>query len=92
VHIEIGHVPGTSRGCARSRAYAAQGDLAYAPVTEWLRTEALRTRLPKLSHIWLTEICRLLQDPPEEICVAPEGAFCCQGGISIPLLEKALAL
>ena len=54
---------------ARTRSYAAEGRLAYAPVVEWLRSEALRPGLAKLSEVWLTEIARLL---PELLAENPE--------------------
>ena len=54
---------------ARSRSYAAEGRLAYAPVVEWLRSEALRRGVTKLSEVWLTEIARVL---PELLTENPE--------------------
>lgn len=53
---------------ARSRSYAAQDDLAYAPVIELLRSEAIWTRLTKLDDVWSTEISRLL---PELLAARP---------------------
>jgi predicted ATPase/DNA-binding SARP family transcriptional activator len=47
---------------ARTRCYATEGLLAYAPVTEWLRTDPLRTRLAQLDDIWLTDLARLLPE------------------------------
>jgi DNA-binding SARP family transcriptional activator/class 3 adenylate cyclase/predicted ATPase len=47
---------------ARTRAYAAEGRLAYGPVVEWLRAEALKPSLAKLEPVWLTEIARLLPE------------------------------
>jgi DNA-binding SARP family transcriptional activator len=47
---------------AIARCYATEGDLAYAPVTEWLRADALRRRLARLEPIWLTEVARLVPD------------------------------
>jgi DNA-binding SARP family transcriptional activator/predicted ATPase len=47
---------------AIARCYATEGDLAYAPIAEWLRTDALRRRLARLEPIWLTEIVRLVPD------------------------------
>jgi DNA-binding SARP family transcriptional activator len=54
---------------AITRCYAAEGDLAYAPVTEWLRTDAMRRRLARLDTIWLTEVVRLL---PEVLTERPD--------------------
>lgn len=47
---------------ARSRSYAAGGQLAYAPITELLRTDALRARLSKLDEVWLPDLARLLPE------------------------------
>lgn len=47
---------------ARSRSYAAAGRLAYAPIVDWLRTDALRARLADVDPIWLTEIARILPE------------------------------
>lgn len=54
---------------ARARSYPAEGTLAYAPVVEWLRSEALRPALAKLPDVWLTEVARLL---PELLTDNPE--------------------
>ena len=47
---------------ARTRAYAAEGRLAYAPITEWLRTEAIYRSLKQLDNIWLSEVARILPE------------------------------
>ena len=54
---------------ARTRAYAAEGRLAYAPIIEWLRSETLRVVLAHLGKVWLTEVARLL---PELLGAHPE--------------------
>jgi tetratricopeptide (TPR) repeat protein len=54
---------------ARARCYAALERLAYAPVTTWLRTDALRTGLLALDPIFLTEIARLV---PEVLVTRPK--------------------
>jgi predicted ATPase len=54
---------------ARTRSYAAEGDLAYAPVIEWLRSEALQATLMRLEPIWRTELARLL---PELLAQQPQ--------------------
>jgi DNA-binding SARP family transcriptional activator len=46
----------------RTRSYAAEGDLAYAPVIEWLRSPAFQTALQALEPIWLSEVARLLPE------------------------------
>jgi len=47
---------------ARTRSYAAEGRLAYAPIVEWLRTDLLFPHLQRLDTVWLTELGRLLPE------------------------------
>lgn len=47
---------------APTRAYAAEGRLAYAPVAEWLRSDALRPGLATLDEVWLAELSPLLPE------------------------------
>ena len=47
---------------ASARCYAAEGSLPYAPVTVWLRSEAIFSPLLTLDPIFLTEITRLLPE------------------------------
>lgn len=47
---------------ARTRAYAAEGRLSYAPIIEWLRCAAIGPMLSRLDPLWLTEIARLLPE------------------------------
>jgi DNA-binding SARP family transcriptional activator/predicted ATPase len=47
---------------ARTRTYATEGGLAYSPVTEWLRSDALRPALSRLDTPWLLEVARLLPE------------------------------
>ncbi len=54
---------------AKTRSYAAEGQLSLAPVTEWLRSEGLQSRLRQLDKVWLTEIVRLL---PELLAEQPD--------------------
>ncbi|HEX6108564.1 MAG TPA: AAA family ATPase, partial [Ktedonobacteraceae bacterium] len=53
---------------ARTRSYAAEGQLSLAPVTEWLRSEGLRAPLRELDAVWFTEVARLL---PELVAEQP---------------------
>jgi predicted ATPase len=53
---------------AKTRSYAAEGQLSLAPVTEWLRSEGLRAPLRELDDVWLTEVVRLL---PELVAEQP---------------------
>lgn len=45
---------------AYARSYAAEGDMAYAPVVEWLQNGALQATLPQLDKAERSEIARLL--------------------------------
>src|SRR6266516_801897 len=54
---------------AKTRSYAAEGQLSLAPVTEWLRSEGLRSKLGQLDKVWLTEVVRLL---PELLAEQPD--------------------
>ncbi|WP_168734934.1 AAA family ATPase [Deinococcus sp. KSM4-11] len=47
---------------ARTRSYAAEGRLAYAPVVEWLRSPALYGALASLALPWRREVARLLPE------------------------------
>jgi len=56
---ESGHVRVRS---ARTRSYAAEGHLAYAPVGEWLHRPALQSQLAGLEATWQSELARLLPE------------------------------
>ena len=47
---------------AHTRLYAVEGNLAYAPVIAWLRSDALRARWETLGPGWLSEVARLLPE------------------------------
>ena len=47
---------------ARSRCYAGQGQVAYAPVAEWLRSDAIRARWNSLTAEQAFELARLVPD------------------------------
>ncbi len=54
--------------CAYARCYAAEGELAYAPVTALLRARPL----PPLDDVWLSEVARLLPEVLSERPGLPE--------------------
>jgi predicted ATPase/DNA-binding SARP family transcriptional activator len=54
---------------AKTRSYAAEGQLSLAPVTDWLRSEGLRAPLRQLDEVWLIEVARIL---PELLAEQPE--------------------
>jgi len=47
---------------ARTRSYAAEGQLSLAPVTEWLRSDGIRPHLAQIDPIWLAEVARILPE------------------------------
>ena len=51
---------------ARTRSYPAEGPLAFAPVTEWLRSDALRSAVVQLERHWLVELARILPELARE--------------------------
>jgi DNA-binding SARP family transcriptional activator len=54
---------------AKTRSYAAEGQLSLAPVTDWLRSDGLRAPLRQLDAAWLTEVARIL---PELLSKQPD--------------------
>lgn len=60
---------------ARTRAYAAEGRLAYAPIVEWLRAGEVYTSIKSIGKVWLPEVARVLpelqMDMPELILPQP---------------------
>jgi DNA-binding SARP family transcriptional activator/predicted ATPase len=47
---------------ARSRCYAGQGQASYAPVAEWLRSDAVREGCTNLKPLQLAELARLVPE------------------------------
>ncbi len=52
-----------------TRAYAAEGQLTYSPVIDWLRSPPYATLYSSLEDVWLAECARLL---PEILVERPE--------------------
>ncbi len=50
------------RATASARCYASEGQLPYAPVTTWLRADAMQQNLSALADVWLTPVARLIPD------------------------------
>jgi DNA-binding SARP family transcriptional activator/predicted ATPase len=61
---------------ARARCYAGQGQVAYAPVAEWLRSDPVRAGWTKLARQQLAELARLA---PEIGGQLPESELLRQG-------------
>jgi len=53
---------------AKTRSYAAEGRLSLAPVSEWLRSDALSPHLVRLEDVWRVEVARIL---PELLAARP---------------------
>jgi predicted ATPase len=68
---------------ARSRCYAGQGQLAYAPVAEWLRSDVIRATWTSLKPQQVAELARVAPDIREQFPEMKE----LQSGPS-PLAEK----
>lgn len=47
---------------AQARSHEVQGELAYAPVADLLRADAIRRHQEQLDDVWLVELTRLLPD------------------------------
>jgi DNA-binding SARP family transcriptional activator len=47
---------------AKTRSYAAEGRLSLAPVSEWLRSDALSPHLARLEDVWRVEVARILPE------------------------------
>jgi DNA-binding SARP family transcriptional activator/predicted ATPase len=54
---------------ARTRAYAAEGRLAYGPIADWLRSNGFWPAVLQLGAIWQAEVSRLL---PEILSAQPD--------------------
>jgi DNA-binding SARP family transcriptional activator/predicted ATPase len=61
---------------ARTRAYAGEDHLAYAPIVEWLRAKPIHMARKQLAPVWLSEVARLVPEilteqplipPPEPV-------------------------
>jgi DNA-binding SARP family transcriptional activator/predicted ATPase len=52
---------------ARTRCYAGQGQLAYAPVAEWLRSDAVRAGWTNLGPQQRAELARLVPEIHEQV-------------------------
>ena len=53
---------------AKTRCYAAEGRLSLAPVSEWLRSDALSPHVARLEDVWYVEVARIL---PELLAARP---------------------
>jgi DNA-binding SARP family transcriptional activator/predicted ATPase len=58
--LQLGDKPGNA--VARSRCYSGQGQVPYAPIAEWLRSDAVRAAWPKLTSPQLAELARLVPE------------------------------
>ena len=47
---------------AKTRSYAAEGRLSFAPVSEWLRSDAFLPHLARLEEVWRGEVARILPE------------------------------
>jgi DNA-binding SARP family transcriptional activator/predicted ATPase len=47
---------------ARTRSYGAEGRLSLAPVSDWLRSDALAPRVAGLEDVWRVEVARIVPE------------------------------
>lgn len=73
----------------RSRCYAAEGRLPYAPIIEWLRAEPMRQQRDKVAATWVTELARLLPELLTEQPTVPQPAPITQSWQRHHLFEAA---
>ena len=64
---------------ASARCYTAVGQLAFAPVTSWIRANALQTGLATLDTRWLTETARVVPELLETRPKLPRPASMTEG-------------
>lgn len=57
---------------AVTRAYAAEGNLVYAPVVEWLRSSTIGPAVAQLAPVWREEIARLLPELATKPAIASD--------------------
>lgn len=69
---------------ARSRCYAGQGQAAYAPIAEWLRSDVIRAAWTTLEPRQLAELARLIPEIREQFPEMEE----LKSGQNIPLIES----
>jgi DNA-binding SARP family transcriptional activator/predicted ATPase len=62
------------RAVARTRCYAGQGHVAYAPIADWLRSEPLRSARGHMTPPQLRELARVLPEILEEYPKTPAPA------------------
>lgn len=71
----VGWVAAQGGAVARSRSYAAEGCLAFAPVVEWLRSDALRALPDQLDPARQADLARLLPELRPAGHPMPEGSL-----------------
>ena len=64
---------------ARTRCYAGQGQVAYAPVAEWLRSDAVRAGWTNLAPQQIAELARLVPEIAEQFSGAGPSRHCNPG-------------
>ncbi|MBD5780865.1 AAA family ATPase [Pelagicoccus sp. NFK12] len=74
----------------RTRSYAAEGRLAYAPVCQWLRSPVLYPVLSDMDPVWLAEIARVMPELKAQFPELPKSSME-QGNWQRHLLFEALS-
>lgn len=61
-----------SHAAARTRCFAGQGQVSYAPIAEWLRSDAVRASWPTLKPLQRAELARLVPEIREQPGIVPD--------------------
>jgi len=83
----LGFAQAQGLAAARSRAYAAEGRLSLAPISEWLRSPAFRPHLARLEDVWLVEAARIVPEVLAERRDLPRPAPMTEFGDRLRLFE-----
>ncbi len=83
----LGFAQAQGLAAARSRAYAAEGRLSLAPISEWLRSPAFRPHVARLEDVWLVEAARVVPEVLAERRDLPRPAPMTEFGDRLRLFE-----
>lgn len=83
---------GDGHAVARGRCYSGRGQVAYAPVATWLRSDILRRVWAQLSLFQLSELARLVPEIREEYPAADEPLSPTESWQKVKLYESLQAV
>lgn len=76
---------------ARARCYSGRGQVAYSPIAEWLRSDALKAVWAKMSSSQLAEVARLLPEAGEGYPISDEPPLSAEGWQKFKLYQSLAA-